>query len=150
MKSQGAAADRFIKHEGVVSSLPALAWFLLETFHDTDDSVVEAVMVGMTAVILIRMLYWHLLGFWGYLGIDGDSWEELGSVDEYGLEAPVLTAPERTSFWAVPAGYGIVWCLALDPILAHAFAGGVASAIALGVLYRIAMGVDLPIPRAGS
>ena len=150
MKSQGAAADRFFKHEGFASSIAGLAWLALDTLLDIDDAVADAVMFGMMAVILIRILYWHRLGFWRYLGIDGDSSEEFGSVDEYGVEAPMLTAPERTSFWAVPAGYGIVWCLGLDLILAHAFAGGVAAAIAVGVLYRLALGVDLPLPRSGS
>ena len=94
-------------------------------------------------VSVLRSVCWRMVSWERYLGVEDSATEEYPAIDSPHLELPALTLPERLSLWLVPIGYLVVGAVEMGVAVAHAFAGGIAGEIVLGVVYRRINNVEL-------
>lgn len=150
MASRADRTERFYKHEAEASAIPFVAWTFLGFYLIEDGTSYDAVLAGLGAVSALRALCWRMVTWDRYLGMES-AWAEgsppIGSLD---FEPPILTMPEGLSLWLVPVGYLSGWAIGMETAAAHAFAGGIAAAIATGIVYRRIRNVELPFRESGS
>lgn len=150
MASRAGRPEPFYKHEAGASAIPFVAWSFLGSYLIEDGTAHDAVLAGLGAVSALRALCWRMVTWERYLGMESARAEgppPIGSID---FELPILTMPESLSLWLVPVGYLSVWAIGMETAVAHAFGGGIAAAIATGVLYRRVGNVELPFRESGS
>ena len=149
MALRAGGAELFYRHEGWASSIPFVAWSFFGSFLVKDGAVHDAVWAGLLAVTALRALCWRTASWVKYLGIEGMPGEGTAAIGSLDFELPVLTMPERLSLWLMPFGYLSVWSVGMEAIVAHAFAAGIAAAVASGVLYRRVLNVESLIRMTG-
>ena len=149
MALRAGGAEHFYRHEGWASSIPFVAWSFFGSFLVKDGAVQDAVLAGLLAVTALRALCWRTASWARYLGIEGTPGEGTAVIGSLDFELPALTMPERLSLWLIPIGYLFSWSIGMEAIVAHAFAAGIAGAIATGVLYRRVRNVESLIRTTG-
>lgn len=136
-------SELFWRHEKWATGWGAVVCCILLAFFFENEASGESGVAGVGAVFGLRALCWHKVGWGRYLGLKTSGTNDYLSSDSPDLEFSVLTMPERLALWLVPAGYLVVAAFGIAAALAHAFAVGIGSAIAAGIVYRRVKNVTL-------